>query len=111
MWVEKYLPQDEDNLGALCHFLQSDAGAVVRLDGLAWIAQVTLRDETQAGRWFRDRTGNAMVEFLDVLVTQEATEVAKNPPLRDKLVQLAAHLAAKQTPAALALQERIGRLR
>jgi hypothetical protein len=26
LWVEKYLPQDEDNLGALCSFLQSDAG-------------------------------------------------------------------------------------
>jgi hypothetical protein len=111
LWAEKYLPQEEDNLGALCHFLQSDAGAVLRIDGLSWVSQATLHDQTHAGRWYRDRTGNAMVEFLDVLVTQEATEIAKNPALRDSLIRLGAHLAAKQTPAALALQERIGRLR
>jgi Novel STAND NTPase 1 len=111
LWAEKYLPLDEENLGALCHFLQSDAGAVLRLEGLPWVSQAALREETRAGRWHRDRTGNAMVEFLDVLVSQEAAAITKTPALRDSLVQLAAHLAAKQTPAALALQERIGRLR
>jgi hypothetical protein len=111
LWAEKYLPREEDNLGALCDFLQSIAGAVLRIDGLSWVSQATLRGEAHTGRWYRDRTGSAMVEFLDVLVTQEATEIAKNPALRDSLIRLGAHLAAKQTPAALALQERIGRLR
>lgn len=111
LWVEKYLLQDEDNLGALCSFLQSDAGAALRIEGLSWVSQAALRADSRAGRWYRDRTGNAMVEFLDVLVTKEATEIAKNSALREALVQLAAHLAAKHAPAALALQERIGRLR
>jgi hypothetical protein len=51
------------------------------------------------------------VEFLDVLVTRDAVTISANPSLRDTVVQLAAHLAAKQIPAALALQERISRLR
>jgi hypothetical protein len=111
LWVERYLLQDEDNLGALCSFLQSDAGAALRIEGLSWVSQAALRDDSRAGRWYRDRTGSAMVEFLDVLITKETTEIAKNSALRDALVQLAARLAAKHTPAALALQERIGRLR
>ena len=111
LWAEKYLMREEDNLGALCHFLQSDAGAPLRIDGLSWVCQAALHDETRGGRWYRDRTGSALVEFLDVLVTQGAAEIAENQAVRDSLVRLAAHLAAKQTPAALALQERIGRLR
>lgn len=111
LWAEKYLSRDEENLGRLCHFLQSDAGASLRIDGLSWASQAVLGEETRTARWYRDKTGNALVEFLDVLVTQDAAIISTNPSLRGTVVQLAAHLAAKQTPAALALQERISRLR
>jgi len=70
-----------------------------------------LSEETRTARWDRDKTGNGLVEFLDVLVTRDAVSISANPFLRDAVVQLAAYLAAKQTPAALALQERISRLR
>jgi hypothetical protein len=111
LWVEKYLSRDEDNLGGLCHFLQSDVGAPLRIEGLSWVAQAVLSEETRTARWYRDKTGNGLVEFLDVLVTRDAVTISANPSLRDTVVQLAAHLAAKQIPAALALQERISRLR
>src|SRR5215467_8303396 len=39
LWAEKFLPRDEDNLSALSHFLQSDAGASLRLEGLSWVSQ------------------------------------------------------------------------
>jgi hypothetical protein len=110
LWVEKYLSRDEDNLGGLCHFLQSDVGAPLRIDGLSWTAQAVLGEKTRTASWYRDKTGNALVEFLDVLVTRDAVTISANPSLRGTVVQLAAHLAAKQTPAALALQERISRL-
>ena len=111
LWAQKYLSRDEDNLGSLCHFLQSNVGTPLRIDGLSWTSQAVLDAETRTGHWYRDKTANALVEYLDVLITQEGTLISKNSSLRESVVQLAARLAANQTPAALALQERISRLR
>lgn len=107
--ARKHLNHDEDNLGGLCGFLASEAGAPIRLDGLLWLA-AALNPVMPGADWHRDRTGSALVELLDVIAKQDAEKVSASAEAREALVQLAAHLVARQVPAALALQERISRL-
>jgi hypothetical protein len=62
------------------------------------------------GKWFRDRTSSAFMEFLDVLVSEHVAELARDGKARQMLLDLAAHAVSRQLTAALALQERIRRL-
>ena len=109
-WARKYLHRDEDNVAGLCVFLASDAGASLRLDGLQWLA-AALGGETSAANWRRERTGNAIIELLDVILSKDAGKVSANPKARDAMISLAADLVARQVPTALALQERIRHMR
>jgi hypothetical protein len=43
--------------------------AQARIDGLQWIAEA-MKADTDVGKWFRDRTSNVFMEFLDVLVSE-----------------------------------------
>jgi hypothetical protein len=108
-WAESRLSGDEDNLAGLCNFLASTAAKPLRLDGLRWIAGA-LKDKPEAGKWFRDRTSNAFMEFLDVLVSEHAAELSADQEARQSLLDLAAHAVSRQLTAAQALQERIRRL-
>jgi hypothetical protein len=105
-WAERELAGDEDNLAGLCGFLCTEAGRALRLDGLTWISEA-LKREASAGRWYRDRTRNAFVEFLDVLVTEHSDEIGKDVKSRQALIELVAHAVVRQIPAALTLQERV----
>jgi hypothetical protein len=105
-WAENRLGGDEDNLAGFCGFLSSEAGRVLRLDALVWMANA-IKADAGAGKWYRDRTRSAFMEFLDVLVAEHSDELSANPPARQALIDLVAHAAAKQISAALALQERI----
>ena len=62
------------------------------------------------GKWFKDRTSNAFMEFLDVLVSERPAELARDANARQALLDLSAHAESRQLTAALALQERIRRL-
>lgn len=108
-WARKHLSGNEDNVAGFCRFLASNAGAVIRLDGLLWLKE-SFESEMGASRWRRDETGSALVEFLDVIVSQEAQKVSADHKIREALVGLAADLVARQVSAALALQERIRRM-
>jgi hypothetical protein len=108
VWAKKQLTAGEDNLAGFCGFLGTEAGKPLRIDGLQWIAD-TMKANPDLGKWFRDWTSNAFMEFLDVLVSQHAEEVSKNDKAREALLQLVAHAVSRQLPAALALQERIRR--
>ena len=109
-WAETRLPSDQDNMAGFCYFLSSDAGHVLRMDGLQWIAAV-MRAEPETGNWYRDSTSNAFMALLEAAVLEDTDELAKNPAARQALVVLIAHAVARQLPRALALQERVGRLR
>lgn len=108
-WARKHLSGDEDNVAGFCRFLASNAGTVIRLDGLLWLTE-SFQSDRGASRWHREGTGSALVEFLDVIVSQEAQKVSADHKVREALVGLAADLVARQVPAALALQERIRRM-
>jgi hypothetical protein len=106
VWAKKRLTGDEDNLAGFCEFLATKVGTPLRIDGLQWIADA-IKANPNLRRWHRDRTSNAFMGFLDVLVSEHAAELSKNDKSRQALFDLAAHAVSRQLTAALTLQERI----
>jgi hypothetical protein len=109
-WAETRLPSDQDNMAGFCAFLSTDAGHVLRMDALQWIAAV-MRADPETGKWYRDSTSKAFMGLLEAAVLEDAEELARNPAARQALVELTAHAVARQLPRALPLQERVRRLR
>jgi hypothetical protein len=109
-WAETRLRSDQDNMAGFCFFLSSEAGRVLRMDGLQWIAAV-MRADPETGKWYRDSTSNAFMAVLEAAVLEDADELGKNLAARQALVELTAHAVARQLPRALPLQERVRRLR
>jgi hypothetical protein len=56
--------------------------------------------------WYRPAVGNALVEFLNVMLTDDAEQLRSDTVARAAFLDLIALLASNQVPAALALQER-----
>ena len=83
---------------------------MLRIDGLEWLA-ATIRAKPDAGAWYREGTSSAFMAFLDVAVSEHSDELIKNASARQALVELVAHGVSRQLPTALALQERVRRLR
>jgi hypothetical protein len=110
VWAEKRLHSDEDNIAGLCGFLSSEAGRVLRIEGLEWLAG-TIRAKPDVGAWYREGSSSAFMAFLDVVVSEHPEELVKNTSARQALVELVAHGVSRQLPTALALQERVRRLR
>jgi ABC-type transport system involved in cytochrome c biogenesis ATPase subunit len=109
-WAESRLPSDQDNMAGFCAFLSTDAGHVLRMDGVQWIA-VVLRADPETGNWYGESTSDAFMALLETAVLEDADELAKNPAARQALVELTAHAVARQLPRSLPLQERVRRLR
>ncbi|EKT4087579.1 hypothetical protein QEG26_001528 [Stenotrophomonas maltophilia] len=107
-WAAAHLSRDEECVTRFCHFLTTSFGAPLRLDGLRWLA-TTQRESS--GRWYREGTGEALVELLAAALISDARALTQDAQARQALVELAATLAAKNIPTALALQERIKQLR
>ncbi|WP_316171763.1 hypothetical protein [Bradyrhizobium sp. SZCCHNRI1058] len=108
-WSKQRLVSDEDNLAGFCGFLASPVGRPLRLDGLRWIAEA-MKAQSDAAQWYRERTWNAFMAFLDVLVSDHADELGKNEAARQALLDLVAYAVSLQLNAAQTLQERIRRL-
>lgn len=109
-WAQGHLARDEECVTRFSHFLTTRFGAPLRLDGLRWIAAM-LNAKNLSNHWYREETGIALVELVAAALGSDAHALSKDADARQALVELAAALAAKNTPAALALQERIKRLR
>jgi hypothetical protein len=109
VWAKKRLARDEDNLAGFCGFLGTEAGKPLRMHGLQWIADA-MKANPDLGKWFRDRTSNAFMEFLDVLVSEHPVDLARDANARQALIDLSAHAVSRQLIAALTLQERVRRL-
>ncbi|TKB63764.1 MAG: hypothetical protein E8D47_12770 [Nitrospira sp.] len=108
IWAQKRLTRDEDNLAGFCGFLAHEVGKPLRMDGLQWIADA-MKTSPDVGKWFRDSTSSAFMEFLDLLVSEHAVEIRQNEKLRQDLLNLSAHAVSRQLTTALTLHERIRR--
>ncbi len=105
-WATTRLDRDEESVSRFCYFLVSDFGSPIRLDGLRWIA-ASLNEKSPSGRWYRDGTGDALVELLTSALAKNTQSLQKNAEARQALFDIAAMLVSKNVPSALALQERI----
>jgi hypothetical protein len=79
------------------------------MEGLQWIADA-MESSPGLGKWFRKRTGEALVSFLDAVLAEHIDELKRNESARDALISLTAHAVSKQLKGALTLQERAKRL-
>jgi hypothetical protein len=103
-WAREHLSREDDNVTGLCFFLASSTARSLRVKGLGWLQQaVTVKD------WYRPAMGDALIEFLNVTLTQDAQALRADGAARDAFLVLVALLVSKQLPAALALQERARR--
>jgi hypothetical protein len=109
-WAAAHLVCDEECVTRFCHFLTTNFGAPLRLDGLRWVAAV-LKERELSGRWYRDGTGDALVELVATALSSDAQALSQYTQSRQALVEIAAALAAMNVPTALTLQERIKKLR
>ena len=105
------MQRDEDNVAAFSLFLTSEVGTALRIEGLKWLA-TSFKHATREQSWQDQRgKGDALVDLLNTTLQENASVLRRDQEARDALVALAAHCAARQVPAALALQERIKHLR
>jgi ABC-type oligopeptide transport system ATPase subunit len=106
-WAAANLRRDEENISAFAHFLASKPGAGLRSDGLGWLAVAIADPARERYRRERGGAGDALVGLVDTLLREDSMTLRRDQGARDALMTLAAYLAAKQLPEALALQERI----
>ncbi len=109
-WATAHLARDEECVTRFCHFLTTSFGAPLRLDGLRWLAAM-LKEREPSGRWYREGTGDALVELVAAALSSDAQALSQDAQARQAVVEIAAALAAMNIPTALALQERIKQLR
>lgn len=109
-WAAAHLVRNEECITRFCHFLATDFGAPLRLDGIRWLAAM-LKAIVSSGRWHRDGTSAALVELVASALSSEGRALSQDAQARKALVEIAAALAAMNIPTALALQERIKQLR
>ncbi|RLW65771.1 MAG: hypothetical protein B6D73_05715 [gamma proteobacterium symbiont of Stewartia floridana] len=108
-WAKAHLSQEEDNVAAFARFLSSKVGASIRYDGLLWIRDSLLPPD--ALNWRREETGSALIELLDIIVSNNKSTISSDSSFREALLAVAAHLVARQVPVALSLQESIRKAR
>ncbi len=104
--AQAHLGRDGECVTRFSRFLTTTFGGPIRLDGVHWVA-AALKAKNPSIPWYRKGTGNALVELVTVALGSDALALSKNAEARQALVEVAAALAAKNIPAALALQGRI----
>jgi hypothetical protein len=109
-WAPAHLAHHEECITRFCHFLTTNFGAPLRLDGLLWLAAM-LKEREPSGRWYREGTGDALVELVAAALSYDMSALSQDAQARQALVEIAAALATMNIPTALALQERIKQLR
>lgn len=106
-WATSDMARDEDELATFCHFLTTEAGRSLRLEGMEWI-----RDALKASdRFSRSSTGNNIAEAVDTVLAQHADELLRQQPMRDAVIKIVAKLVAAQIPTAMGLQTRLAALK
>jgi hypothetical protein len=103
-WAREHLARDDDNVTGLCFFLASSSARSLRMMGLKWLKQAVTTPD-----WYRPAMGDALIEFLNVTLTEDTPGLRSDIAARDAFLALVALLVSKQLPAGLALQERARR--
>ncbi|MDD1523465.1 MULTISPECIES: hypothetical protein [Bradyrhizobium] len=109
VWASRHLRKDDDNVKAICSFLSSSTGKLLRLDGLSWIHAVLVGNDPVYIGW-RSTALDSLVNLLDVILAEDISILSGTPAARSTFLAIIDALVAKQVPAALALQERARRL-
>jgi hypothetical protein len=109
-WATTHLERDEDCVVRFAQFLTSDFAVPIRLYGLCWIAAM-LKAKGPSEDWYRERTGEALVDLAASMLSLSSAELARDAAARQALIDILAALAAKGMPSALLLQERVKLLR
>lgn len=109
-WAAAHLARDEECVTRFCHFLTTSFGGPLRLEGLRWLAAM-LKERKLSGHWYREKTGDALLELLAAALNSDAQALARDVQARQALVEISAALAAKSIPSAMSLHERIKQLR
>ena len=106
-WAKGEMPKDEDDIGNFAHFLTTEAGRDLRLEGVLWLAQALASTE----RFGRTSIGNNIAEVIDVVLAHHASEVLARIDVRNAMIEIVARLVRAQVGTAMGLQARIAALR
>lgn len=109
-WASAHLARDDECVTRFCHFLTTNFGSTLRLDGIKWLASV-LKEHVHSDRWYRERAGDALVELVATTLSSDARVLSQDAQALQALVEIVAALAVMNSPTTLALQERVKQLR
>jgi hypothetical protein len=106
-WATRYLGRDDDNITAYAYFLTKPVAVQLRGDGIkqigrALVARTRRRFDRHA------RTGETLIELMELALSENA---GPSEELRQPIISVVDILVAQRVPTALALQDRIRRLR
>lgn len=106
-WAQEEMVKDEDEIEKFAHFLSTDAGAALRMEGVCWLDAALADCQRLAHR----TTGSTIAELVDVILGQNARQLVAAPNTRDAVIAITARLVREQVPTAMGLQGRIAKLR
>lgn len=109
-WAATHLACNDECIIRFCHFLTTEFGDRLRLDGLCWLAAM-LKEREPSSSWYRGDTSDALVAVAAAALSSDAQALSQYAQARQALIEITAALAAMNIPVALALQERIKQLR
>lgn len=106
-WADGHLAGRGENLAGLARFLASRAGAVLRADGVLWIA-AAIPSENGLGYWSRhDNVAEALAEMIDTVIVSLGDRIRTDRAFRDAVVAIVGELIKRQIEIGLVLRERL----
>ncbi len=106
-WAQSDMARDEDELGTFCHFLTTEAGRHMRLEGACWVRDAM----NMSDRFYRTGTANTVAEMVDCALAQNGDDLLRQQPVRDAVIDIVARLVVAQVPTAMGLQARLAALK
>jgi GTPase SAR1 family protein len=106
-WAQSDMARDEDDLGAFCHFLTTEAGRHMRLEGVCWVRDAM----NTSDRFYRTGTANSVAELVDCVLVQNGDDLLRQQAVRDAVIDIVARLVASEVPTAMGMQARLAALK
>jgi hypothetical protein len=106
-WARNDMPGSEDDVATFCHFLTTEAGRSLRLEGVIWLNEALSATE----KFYRGSTGNNVAEAIDTILSNHAADLVEQRSSRDAAIAIVAKLVRGQVATAMGLQRRIAALR
>lgn len=106
-WAQGDMARDEDEFATFCHFLITEAGRHMRLEGVCWV-----RDAMNTlDRFYRSGTANTVSELVDCVLAQNGDDLLTQQKVRSTIIEIVAKLVGAQVPTAMGLQARLAALK